>query len=195
MIFTHVLIGVLLAAVSSLYVSNPSLLVASGAIGGALPDLDMLLTHRKTLHFPVGYSILSCVLFFIYLLSGLSTVFVLATGVSAGAVHSLMDVLGGGKEMRPWEETDDRAAFNHVTGEWISARRILYDGSFSDFVLATSSGVVAVSILSSRFTVLIAFLLVLSLVYVLSRKYITRVIPREYSTFSSYIQEKLRNLW
>lgn len=194
MIFTHILIGVLLAAVSSLYFSNPLLLVASGAIGGALPDLDMLWIHRKTLHYPVGYSVLSSILFVIYLLSDISTVLVLATGVFAASLHSLMDILGGGKEMRPWEKTDDRAAFNHITGEWISARRIFYDGSFPDFVLAMLSGVAAILILPSKFTILIVFLLVLSLVYMFSRKYITEVIPREYPTFSSYIQEKIEEL-
>lgn len=194
MIFTHILVGILVAAISSLYFLNPLLLVVSGAVGGFLPDLDMFLTHRKTLHFPIGYSVLSVLLVLVYLLSDFTIVLLLATGVFVAALHSLMDILGGGKEMRPWEETDDRAAFNHITGEWISARRIFYDGSFPDFVLATFCGVVAVLILPPTFTISIILLVALSLAYTLLRKYITKIIPEKYPTFSSYIQEKANQM-
>jgi hypothetical protein len=194
MIFTHIMVGVLVGAVVSLFSSNPVVLVAAGAIGGSVPDLDMLWTHRKTLHFPVGFSLASVLLGLVYVLSNSASVLVLATGVVAAALHSLMDILGGGKEMRPWEETDDRAAFNHVTGEWIAARRIFYDGSVPDLAIATVSGVAVVRILPSAFTSPIVLVVGLAVVYTLLRRYITERIPAEYATFSSYIQAKLKGI-
>ena len=194
MVFTHVLVGIVLAAIVSLQVPiNPTTLVVAGLVGGGFPDIDLLLMHRKTLHFPVIYSAISLFLLIGYLLSDSVVVLALLLGVAAAALHSLMDVLGGGKEMRPWRETDDRAVYNHVTKEWVRPLRLFYDGSMPDLLLAISLGAIAVWILPGRLWPLLFGLVLLSIVYTVLRRAVTRWIPERYATFSSYVQERLRN--
>lgn len=192
MVFTHILVGILLTSVVTIVAPyDPLLLVIVGGFGGLFPDLDMLGVHRKTFHFPVVYPILSGLLLLIGFLIGIEILIIIALGTAAAGLHSLMDILGGGKEMRPWRETDDRAAFNHVSNEWISPRRVLYDGSWPDFVLAALSGSLIALIFSGKFFILISFLIGCAFIYTLMRRLITRYIPESYPTFSSYIQEQI----
>lgn len=192
MLFTHVLIGILLGAVTSLLASgSPGLLVLAGAIGGGFPDLDMLLVHRRSLHFPVLYSVSSVVLIGAAVVTGSGPLLVAAIAFLAAALHSLMDVLGGGKEMRPWRETDDRAVYDHIRGRWVTPLRVFYDGSVPDLGLAVASGAIAAWILPSEYDAALVALVALGTVYVLFRRLITRRIPERYPTFSAFIQSKL----
>lgn len=189
MVFTHVLVGVMLGGVLSVLTpADPFGLVVAGGVGGFFPDIDMLLVHRKTTHFPIIYTGIAILIGSVYLLLGDPAVLVAAVGVSAAALHSLGDTLGGGKEMRPWRETDDRAVFNHVTGRWITPRRLFYDGSAPDLLVAISSGIVALLALPSNFGSFVAIVVALSVVYTAIRRTITRWIPEQYPTFSGYIQ-------
>ena len=55
---THVFGALALAALVAVLVPEFALVVAIAAIvGGFFPDLDLYAGHRKTLHFPVYYSI------------------------------------------------------------------------------------------------------------------------------------------
>lgn len=193
MVFTHLLLGVLLGVVAGEAASSltPALVLA-GAIGGALPDLDMLLVHRKSLHYPIGYPAVAAVAAIAYLLTLDPLVLLVAVGAAAAALHALMDVLGGGKEMRPWEETDDRAVHNHVSGRWIAPRRVFYDGSVPDLAISTVAGIAALWILPSSYTVPLLAVLGAAVVYALARRAITRWIPRQYATFSGYLKDRLR---
>jgi len=188
------LLGITLAAiVSSLYPVNPNALVVAGIVGGGFPDIDMLLIHRKTLHFPVIYSITFIILLPVYIWSGSALVILLLVGVSAAALHSIMDILGGGKEMRPWRKMDNRAVYNHVTKEWVRPLRVFYDGSIPDLTLAILLSAIAAWMLPRRLWPLIVGLVLFSIVYALLRRVVTRWIPESYTTFSSYIQELLTN--
>ncbi len=108
----------------------------AGFLGGILPDADLYAGHRRTLHYPFlgsGAAILA---------SGLALAFPspavvgLAVGVTAAALHALMDVFGGGLELRPWKGTSDRAVYSHLHGRWIAPRRAIpYDGAPADLAL------------------------------------------------------------
>lgn len=192
MVFTHVLLGVLVGAVVAQTTGfGPFVMVVSGGIGGLVPDIDMLLVHRKTTHFPVLYSLFAGGVLGLYAVTGIDVLLLVAVGLAAAALHSVMDVLGGGKEMRPWRETDDRAVYNHVTREWISPLRLFYDGSGPDLVLAVVSGILALWLLPDPYGVYVTALVVLATAYAVLRRVITRQIPEDYSTFSSFIQQKL----
>jgi hypothetical protein len=193
MIFTHILVGVAIAgAVAPVFTGDSTSLVIAGVLGGAFPDSDMLLVHRKTLHFPIGYSVAAVGLALLALAVPASVVVPLAVAMSAAALHCLMDALGGGKEMRPWRETDDRAVYNHVAGQWIRPRRIFYDGSLPDLLLATLLAVLSGWLLRGNRWPLLMGLVAISALYTLVRRLVTRWISEEYPTFSSYIQAQLR---
>lgn len=165
--------------------------VYAGLLGGGFPDLDMVGTHRKTLHFPVGFSISTVVLSVLTVFFTQAVVVFLFVFSFAASVHCLMDILGGGKEMRPWRETDERAVYNHVSGAWIRPRRIVYDGSIKDLSISIVSGGATLYLLDSEFTSLVVVLLVLGTVYTALRRWITRQISEEFDTFSSFIQHWL----
>jgi len=195
MIFTHILIGVAIAGVVTPVVTGDvTPLVIAGVLGGAFPDSDMLFVHRKTLHFPVRYSVGAGGLALLALAIPSSLVILGAVATAAAALHCLMDALGGGKEMRPWLETDNRAVYNHVSRTWIRPRRIFYDGSLSDFVLATGLAILSGWLLPERYWPLLIGLVVMAGLYTVGRRVVTQWISDDYPTFSSYIQAQLRSI-
>ncbi|MFC7201376.1 metal-dependent hydrolase [Halospeciosus flavus] len=138
---THALVGLALAAVSVVSGDVSPLALWGGFLGGAFPDLDLYAGHRKTLHFPVYYGV-AAVAAFVALALPLAAVpgpwlAALAFFLLAAAVHSAMDALGGGLELRPWEGTSERAVYSHFHRRWIRPRRwIRYDGAPEDLALA-----------------------------------------------------------
>lgn len=196
MVFTHVLVGILLGAVfGAVFPAFTPLAVYAGILGGGLPDVDMVFTHRRTLHFPVGFSVAALVLGPFALVSPNPFSVFLFVAVLAAAIHCLMDTLGGGKEMRPWREVDDRAVYNHVTGEWINPRRIIYDGSARDLVISVTAAVGSLYLLRPRFVTTVVILLGFAILYAGLRRWIARQISEEFTTFSSYIQHHLSAVW
>lgn len=192
MIFTHVLVGILVGAAVSVPSGAPvGLLVLAGAVGGALPDGDMLFVHRKTLHYPVLYSVLAVLAGVGALAMQMPVLAVLAVGIGAAAIHCLMDVLGGGKEMRPWLELDDRAVYDHVRGQWLHPRRLFYDGSKPDLAISLSAAGASWWLLPSSFDAALTGLFLVSVAYVLVRRRVTEWISEDHETFSGFIQEKL----
>jgi len=136
---THALAGMALASVVSVFAPEyaPVAVVAAGA-GGAFPDLDTPGRHRRTLHYPVYYSVAAVGLLVVALVVPSSVTVALAAFVGAAALHSVTDVFGGGLELRPWEGTSDRAVYDHYHGRWVRPRRwVRYDGSPEDVALAT----------------------------------------------------------
>lgn len=195
MIFTHVLMGAFVGVgVASLYPAYFHVAVVAGFIGGGISDADMLFTHRRTLHFPLLASVVSIAvggIVFVWPTAITIGVFCFTT---SGAVHSLTDILGGGKEMRPWLETDDRAVYNHVTQRWIRPRRVFYDGSIADLGLSVVLAVVLLVVLPTGYKIVVGITLACGVVYTVLRRWITRRISDEYGTFSEYIQYKLRTV-
>lgn len=196
MVFTHVLLGVLLGAIAAVSLpESTAVAVVAGALGGFFPDLDMLFVHRRTLHFPVVFNLLALVAGAALALEPGGVTLAAFVFLLAAGLHSLMDTLGGGKEMRPWRETDDRAVFDHVSGRWLTPRRLIYDGSVPDLAMAIVAGGIAVYALPGGYTPAIGALVMVAAVYTLLRRWITRVISEEFDTFSEYIRYRLRSLY
>ena len=144
---THALAGMALASVVTLFAPEyaPVAVVAAG-LGGAFPDLDTPGRHRRTLHYPVYYSLATVGLLVLALGVPTPVTVALAAFVGGAAVHSASDAFGGGLELRPWEGTSDRAVYDHYHGRWLRPRRwVRYDGAPEDVVLA---GVLAVPTLA-----------------------------------------------
>ncbi|MFC7115110.1 metal-dependent hydrolase [Natronoarchaeum sp. GCM10025703] len=191
MLSTHVLAGLALAlpVVAVAPELAPAALVA-GALGGAVPDLDMYAGHRQTLHFPVYYSILAVPAAAVALLVPTALTVALAVGVAAAAAHCLMDVFGGGLELRPWEGSSTRAVYDHYNGRWVAPRRLIrYDGAPEDLVLASGFAVPAIVWLDGPAITLVAALLSISLVYVLLRKWLADLAPTVFSKVPGPVEE------
>jgi len=146
MLPTHALSGMVLGlAVSAVAPEFGPVAIAAGLLGGVFPDLDMYAGHRKTLHFPVYYSLAAGVALVVAVLGPSPWTVAAALFLLAAAVHSVADGFGGGLELRPWEGTSDRAVYDHYRGRWIAPRRwVGYDGSPGDLLL---TGLLAVPLL------------------------------------------------
>lgn len=137
---THGLAGLGLGALALLVTPELApVTMLAGLAGGVFPDLDLYAEHRKTLHFPVYYTLLALGALGIAL-AVLSPLTVgIAAFLSAAAVHSVTDVFGGGLELRPWEGTSERAVYSHYHGRWLRPRRwVGYDGAPGDLALASA---------------------------------------------------------
>jgi len=196
MIFTHILMGFLLGAgVGTLYSELLPVAVYAGILGGGFPDLDMVFTHRRTLHFPVLYSIAGVVATGIAVLWTTPITASVCCFLLAGALHTLTDVLGGGKEMRPWRKTDNRAVYNHVTQSWIRPRRVFYDGSVVDLILSVILAGGLFVLLPASYDKIVMITLSGAVAYTVLRRWITQKIGEEYQTFSEYVQHMLATLF
>ncbi|EMA42054.1 hypothetical protein [Halococcus hamelinensis] len=146
MLPTHALVGLALAIPVSLMVPEfAAIALLAGFLGGIVPDLDLYVDHRRTLHYPTYFSLAAVAAVpFVVLVPTAPTV-ATACLLLGAAVHSVMDIFGGGLELRPWEATSDRAVYDHHRGEWLAPRRwVRYDGAPEDLLLSV---VVAVSLL------------------------------------------------
>jgi len=138
MLPTHALAGMVLALPVALAAPEyAGVALLAGLLGGVFPDFDLYAAHRKTLHHPVYYSAGAA--------GGLGVAAVVQTPATvavavflvAAAAHCVADVFGGGLELRPWEETSERAVYDHARGQWVAPRRwITHDGSPRDLALA-----------------------------------------------------------
>lgn len=135
---THVLAGLALVVPVAAAAPQYTLPLVGGAVlGGLAPDLDVVLEHRRSLHFPVAGGLLAVPLVVAAtVLHGVLLIGLAALAVTAW-LHAASDALGGGPELDPWTHTGDRAVYDHVRGRWIRPRRwIRYDGAPEDAVLA-----------------------------------------------------------
>lgn len=182
MAVTHALMGLLLGISSSLFWPEMIFYAAIGGLaGGIFPDLDLAFNHRKTFHFPVIFSIVT-------LLTGIFTLFnPTAVAIAAfyfflsAAVHSWIDMFGGGLEARPWIPSDDRGVYSHTLGKWFKPRRwIRYDGSPEDFVLSSVIAVPCYLFYTGILQDLILLMLLVGGTYSLLRKKIVDWAPERF---------------
>lgn len=135
---THALAGVAVAVVS-LYVApeQADVAVLAAFTGGLFPDADLYAGHRKTLHYPVYYSLAAIPAVALATVVPTTATVAVAFFLVAAALHSVMDAFGGGLELRPWLGVSERAVYDHFRGQWIRPRRwIRYDGAPEDLALA-----------------------------------------------------------
>jgi len=175
MLPTHALCGMVLA--SPLVFIAPefaAIALVAGFLGGVLPDLDLYVGHRKTLHYPVYYAALTVVAVPIAILVTTTATVAVAFFLLGAAVHSVADVFGGGLELRPWEGTSERAVYDHLRGTWIAPRRwVRYDGSPEDLLLSTVLAVPLLVTLGGMLRWIVVTSLVVAGVYTAVR----RVLP------------------
>jgi hypothetical protein len=169
---THALVGILMGAVA-LFVAPEfaPVALAAGAAGGLFPDLDLYAGHRKTLHFPVYYAVAAAGALAAALVAPTAVTVGAALFLAAAATHSLMDALGGGLELRPWEATTDEAVFSHFHGRWLRARRLVrYDGAPEDFALGAVLAVPALALTGEPFETVVLGLVAVSAVFAFLRR-------------------------
>ncbi|MBB6646538.1 metal-dependent hydrolase [Halobellus ruber] len=179
---THALAGVALAVlVGTIFpgsAAGTSLApVAAAAVGGFFPDFDLYAGHRRTLHFPVYFNVAAAVASVgavaaaviapsLALAAASAALFLAAAGV-----HSAMDAVGGGLELRPWREESDRAVYSHHHGRWIRPRRwVRYDGAPEDLLVAVAFAAPVVYAVDGAVETGVLLAVGVSAVYVVVRK-------------------------
>jgi hypothetical protein len=169
---THALAGLVLAALVATATGDLGMLpVAAAALGGLFPDFDLYAGHRKTLHFPVYFSLMAGVAALVAAASWTPVTAAVALFFGAAALHSVSDMFGGGLELKPWLGTSDRAVYDHFRGKWIAPRRwIRYDGAPEDLAVAMALAVPGVLVFDGVVELGIVAAIAVSGVYVLLRK-------------------------
>ncbi|MCG1004088.1 MULTISPECIES: metal-dependent hydrolase [Halobacterium] len=169
---THALVGLAVAALASLVAPEFGVMIAvAGLAGGVFPDLDLYAGHRRTLHFPVYYSIAAAVAGAVTLTSPTTWTVAATVFLVAAALHAASDALGGGLELEPWKGTSERAVYSHFHGRWLPPRRLVrYDGAPEDLAVAAVFGVPAALAFGPDVQQVVAAALAVSAGYVVVRK-------------------------
>lgn len=169
---THAVVGALVGAATAAFapVPTPAALVV-GFVGGALPDADLVATHRRSFHFPVYATAFAALAVLVAFLVATPAAVLVAVFLVALAGHCLMDVFGGGVEVRPWEATSDRGVYDHYGERWIPPRRwVRYAGAPEDLLVAIVAGLPALVVAGGRTRPALAAVLVLSAVFTVFRR-------------------------
>lgn len=178
---THGFAG--LAVVAPVVYALPDLAVplAVGALlGGLVPDLDLVLEHRRTLHFPVYGGVVAVPAVALALFAPSSATAAFAAFTVAAWLHAASDALGGGLEMDPWRNPTERAVYDHWRGVWVRPRRwIRYDGAPEDAALAVALAVPALAVADGRAWLegVVVVGVAVSIAYALARRRIARWSP------------------
>lgn len=169
---THAAMGATVAA--ALVPVAPELggVAALGAIiGGVFPDLDVVFEHRKTLHYPEHYWMVAVPAIAVAALRPGGWTVAVAAVLGSAALHSLVDVVGGGIGLRPWESADERGVYSHWNERWIAARRwVRYDGSPEDVALVAIFSVPPLFVFDGPVRSIVLLALVLSVLYGVVRR-------------------------
>lgn len=177
---THLLAGMAIAAITlPISPEVSTIAVVAAALGGVFPDLDLYVGHRKTLHFPVYYSVAAVGGGVAAALTGQVALVAVTFFLGAAALHSAMDAFGGGLELRPWLGRSRRAVYSHYHGRWIEPRRwVRFDGAPEDLLLASGLGGVAMLAFGSPVDEVVVAVLGVSAFYALVRKPLVELAER-----------------
>ncbi|MEF8800364.1 MAG: metal-dependent hydrolase [Halolamina sp.] len=169
---THALAGLLLVIPLAVVAPEFTVAAAVAAIaGGVFPDIDMPWAHRRTLHFPVYYSIAAAIGGGVALLAPTSASVAAALFLGSAALHSLSDAFGGGLELRPWEGSSERGVYSHYHRRWWRPRRwVRYDGAPEDAALGILLGVPPVLIFEGHVELFVIGAVALGLGYAAIRR-------------------------
>ncbi|GAB3023416.1 metal-dependent hydrolase [Natronobiforma cellulositropha] len=176
---THVFAALAVVTPAAVVVPELAPALAAGAlVGGLAPDLDLVLEHRRTLHFPLLGGPLALFAAALAVVTPSSATAFLAAVALAAWLHAMSDALGGGPEMDPWSATSERAVYDHLRGRWLRPRRwIRYDGSPEDAALAVSLAVPAVVVFDGWVRAVVVAGVAVSLCYALVRRRIVEWTP------------------
>lgn len=189
---THALAGLLLAILASFVAPVETVGVAAALAGGVFPDLDLYAGHRRTLHFPVYYSVAAAgAVALALLLPGPWTV-AAALFLAAAALHSASDVLGGGLELRPWEGGSQQAVYSHYHRRWWKPKRwVRYDGAPEDLGLVVLFAIPAVATFDGLVETVVFAIVAVSAIYVLVRKPLVTVAERLVAALPAHLLDRL----
>lgn len=92
-----------------------------GALGGIIPDLDRMeqfgMTHRKTLHYAVGWGIITLLLIGVGYSIGLTWIVGFACLFSGAWLHSFMDIFDD------FYKDVTHGIYEHISRKWITPLR------------------------------------------------------------------------
>jgi hypothetical protein len=169
---THAFAG--LAVVAPVAYARPEFAaaLATGAIlGGLAPDLDLVLAHRRTLHFPVAGLAVAVPAVVVAVAAPSSPTVALAAFAVAAWLHAASDAVGGGPEMDPWNDRSERAVYDHVRRRWVRPRRwIRYDGAPEDAAVGVVLAVPALLVFDGWIAAAVVGGIAVSLVYAVVRR-------------------------
>ena len=179
MLPTHALAGMAMAL--PLFAVAPELApvgLVAGLLGGVVPDLDMYAGHRKTLHYPVYYSVAAVPATLLAMVFPSAVTVAVALFLLGAALHAVSDVFGSGLELRPWEGNSTRAVYDHFWGRWIPPRRtIRYDGSPEDLAVSVAFGLPLLYAVETTLQLIVIAALVIALAYTLLRRRLADLAP------------------
>lgn len=181
MAFTHLFMSLALAALVSPLVSEyvaPPVVLVTAVIGGLAPDLDLFARHRRTLHYPIYFPLLTLVAVGSFVATGVTAALVLMVFFAATTLHVFSDLLGGSAERTPWDPVTEFGVYNHVLGRWHRPRRLVqYSGSPGDLLLGIGFGLVALfsPVTAPTMDTAIVVLAVVAAGYTLVRKHLSSV--------------------
>jgi hypothetical protein len=198
MLPTHAVVGLALAApIAVLAPEFATVALTGGLVGGVLPDLDLYAGHRRSLHYPTGYTLVAIVASIGAAILRMPVLVALALLFVGAAAHCRMDRYGGGLELRPWEGTSEKAVYDHVRGRWRAPKRwIRYDGAPEDIALMGLVGVPLVVILTSPFRWAVVAALLIGCTYGLLRRRLAELAPTVFAqvpdSVSTHVPERYK---
>ena len=172
MLPTHALSGMIISL--PLFYFKPELAyigLISGLIGSVFPDSDMYWGHRKTLHYPVYYSVLAFLSLTAFLIYTTPATLAISFFLIGCTIHTLSDILTAGLELKPWKQQSKKAVYNHYSQEWIEPKHIIaYDGSKGDLAILLSLSIPLLFILGPKSKLFVFTMVIIGIIYSLLRK-------------------------
>jgi hypothetical protein len=134
---------------------NTAIFALVGLAGGLFPDIDQLefwgppfirkyFTHKKTLHYLLGYLILGMILFIMALQNQSSFwSLALACGSVGAGVHSVMDPFDGMRDDNP-----EQGIYEHLTGRWLPSLQLVVFAQMWEWVIQAFAAIwfIAISV-------------------------------------------------
>lgn len=162
----HMLTGLLLGY--GVVFVNPEILLAAsilGFFGGLFPDIDAVLEHRKTLHFPVYYTIFLMTLLVGYFFVGLPALLAISFFFLSASIHCITDYFVV-IEKDSNEESQNGVIYLHPFDKWVGPKPIIkYAGSPQDLLIGLLLGSVLLYISSGLIFWISVLTLILGVIF------------------------------